>query len=128
MATAKFSRQLAQSPKEIWNRMGGWATIHDWHPAVASTEVSADGSQRTLTLADGATLLERLVKQDEHSYSYLFVKSPLPVKDYRATIRVRPTENGSTVEWEGTFSPDGISETDAVALIEGIYKAGLDAL
>ncbi|MBW3584157.1 MAG: SRPBCC family protein [Euryarchaeota archaeon] len=128
MVTARRSKRFTQSPTELWKRMGGWGTIHDWHPAVASTEVSADGSLRTLTLADGATLVERLMGQDEHSYSYAFVEAPLPVKDYRATIRVRPDEAGSMVEWEGTFSAAGISDPEAVALIEGIYQAGLDAL
>jgi hypothetical protein len=128
MARASKSKRFEQSADELWSRVGGWGTIHQWHPAVTATEVSQDGSRRTLTLADGGVIIEKLLEQGERSYSYRFEESPLPVKDYSATIRVRPDDGGSTLEWEGTFEPAGVSESEAVELIEGIYQAGLDAL
>ena len=126
MAKAKRSRRLDRSADELWSRVGGWGTIHEWHPAISATKV--EGTRRTLTLGDGGVILETLLEQGERSYSYRFDESPLPVKDYRATIRVRADGGGSLVEWEGTFEPAGISDAQAVELIEGIYQAGLDAL
>ncbi len=32
------------------------------------------------------------------------------------------------VKWSGEFTPSGASESDAIAVIEGIYQAGLDNL
>jgi hypothetical protein len=128
MVQATRSKRFDRSAEELWKRVGGWDSIHKWHPAVKSTDVSKDGSLRTLTLGDGAILVEKLLEQGKRSYSYRFEESPLPVKNYRATIQVRADGGGSILEWAGTFDPAGISESDAVNLIEGIYQAGLDAL
>jgi hypothetical protein len=32
------------------------------------------------------------------------------------------------VEWSGEFAPDGVPEAEAIRLITGIYRAGLDRL
>ncbi len=40
----------------------------------------------------------------------LLEESPLPVKDYSATIRVRSEGDGNVVKWEGTFEPSGVDE------------------
>ncbi len=128
LSQAKRSRKFERSADDLWGRVGGWGSIHEWHPAVKSTDVSEDGSVRTLTLGDGAVIVEKLLERNERSYSYRFEESPLPVKDYRATFQVRADGDGSVVEWEGTFEPAGISDAEAVELIEGIYQAGLDAL
>lgn len=128
MVQAKRSKQFEESADELWSRVGGWGSLHEWHPAVKATKVSDDGSLRTLTLADGRIVIEKLLEQGERSYSYRIEESPLPVKNYRATIRVRAEGGGSVLEWEGTFEPAGVSDSEAVELIEGIYQASLDAL
>ncbi len=128
MATTTRSKHFAASADEMWKRVGGFGTLHEWHPAVASVKTSEDGSQRDCTLQDGAILHERLVSQDENSYTYAFDESALPLKNYESTIRVRKDGAGSVVEWDGNFEPAGISETQAVELVGGLYQAGLDAL
>lgn len=128
MAKASRNKRYDVSADDMWKRIGGWGTMHEWHPAVTATEVSDDGSRRTLTLGDGATILEGLVEEGEHSYTYRFEETPLPVKDYTATISVREDGDGCVVDWEGSFEPDGADEAAAVEIIAGIYQAGLDAL
>lgn len=105
--------------------------IHDWHPAVTKIETGTGGNKtlRRLSLAGGGTTLERLDKAPDGSYTYSILESPLPVKNYTATISVRPAaDGGSTVEWSSEFDPDGAPESDAAEAIQGIYQAGIDNL
>ena len=61
-----------------------------------------------------------------HSYSYAFLKSPLPVKNYVATIELTETADGKTLmKWRSTFDADGAPDDKAKEAILGIYDAGL---
>jgi|TARA_B100001964_G_scaffold15506_1_gene16037 hypothetical protein len=51
-----------------------------------------------------------------------------PVKGYKATIRVRESENGSEVEWSSDFEAEGASNDDAVKVIQDIYNTGFQNL
>lgn len=128
MVNVSRSKRFDASADEMWARVGGWESIHKWHPAIAATEATEDGSGRTLTLDDGGIIVETLLDEGERSYTYRFEKSPLPVEDYRATLSVRPDDEGSIVEWAGEFEPAGIEDAEAAELVGGIYQAGLDAL
>jgi len=62
----------------------------------------------------------------EHSYSYTFKSSPLPVTGYASTIKVLAKAPGvSTVTWSSTYIPDLGKEQDAREALTGIYEAGL---
>jgi len=129
---AHYSKETAAAPELAWSTIGGFCGIASWHPAVAACEESTkDGATyRTLTLADGAKLVEKLVERDDAARSYIYTieEGPLPVAGYRSTIKVVPSENGSTLDWSGTFDAKGVSDSEAVEIITGIYQAGLDAL
>jgi len=131
MSKVSMSGQFPVSPDQIWETIGRFAGLHDWHPAVESSETEGDGvgSVRKLHLAGGGTILEKLESIDdgERVYSYSIVDSPLPVSGYKSTLRVRDGKDGtgSMVEWSSEFQASGASENDAVKVIEGIYEAGL---
>ncbi|MDQ6767647.1 MAG: SRPBCC family protein, partial [Candidatus Eremiobacteraeota bacterium] len=101
---------------------------HAWHPAIKNC-TSQDGKVRELTLADGGRIFETLLNDGALTYTYHIDKSPLPVKNYVATLRVLDAgQNACRVEWEATFEPSGASEDEAVKLIGGIFQDGLDNL
>ncbi|HEY1736392.1 MAG TPA: SRPBCC family protein [Methylovirgula sp.] len=118
------------SPDDLWARVGNFCGIGWWHPAVASCELSADGKERTLTLKGGGTIVEDLVNWNEagHKYTYVIKSSPLPVAHYISTIRVLKDGNGSEFFWYGKFLAHGAPKAKAKAIIEGVYKAGADAI
>jgi hypothetical protein len=64
------------------------------------------------------------------SYSYAIMQAPFPVTNYLSTLRVQGSNGGKTcrVEWTGSFTPKGVSKTDAAKLFQGIYDDGLKAL
>jgi hypothetical protein len=132
MARVLESQSLPATAAEVWELVGGFNALPEWHPAVRASTLEEGGRVRRLELADGALLVERMVTFDEseHSYGYSIEQGPLPVSGYRSTVRVieQPSGGGSRVEWSGEFAPAGTSEPEAVAVIRGIYRAGLDRL
>ena len=135
MSKVSTSMKLGVSAKQVWDLIGGFNALPDWHPAIEKStiegEEGATGSVRRLELAGGGEIVERLERLDDsgRSYSYSIVSSPLPLANYNSTIRVGEDADGNaTVEWSGEFDPAGASETDAMKVVEGIYQAGFDNL
>jgi len=132
MAKVNMTTSVGVDAKSLWDFMGGFNALPDWHPAVEKSELEEEGQVRRLSLAGGGTIVERLMTVDdkERVYSYSIESSPLPVANYTATIRVRDEGDGnrSVVEWSSEFNPAGASEADAVKAIEGVYRAGFESL
>jgi hypothetical protein len=134
MSKVAMSAELSASADQVWQMIGGFNALPDWHPAIEKSEIEGEGgvkqTTRTLSLLGGGTIVERLDDVDEHErhYSYSIVQGPLPVANYRATIRVVDKDGGGcTVEWSSEFDPAG-AESEAIKAIEGVYKAGLENL
>ncbi len=131
MAKVNMTTDLDVAADELWNLIGGFNTLPDWHPAVENSELQDEGSMRKLSLAGGGTIIEKLVKSspEERVYSYTIEDSPLPVSNYQAEIKVKDNGEGkSSVEWSSEFSAEGAPEDDAIEVIQGIYQAGFDNL
>src|SRR5262245_18442975 len=117
-------------PKEVWDKIGSFCYIKDWHPAIAKCEKSKEGgaTYRTLTTKDGAKIKEKLIKKTDSSYTYEIIESPFPVQNYRSTISVAADGDQTKIEWKSTFDAKGASDEDAKKAISDIYQAGLDNL
>src|SRR4051812_7318540 len=114
MAKVKMDTKLPVSADALWQTIGGFNALPAWHPAVATSEASgeAKGSTRTLSLAGGGSIVERLEDADpkRRSYSYSILSGPLPVAGYVAELHVLDNGDGtSTVEWSSQFEPRGAS-------------------
>ncbi len=133
MAKVSISTDLNASADEVWKLIGGFNALPDWHPAVENSELTEAGQTRTLSIAGGATIVEKLESVDDsaRTYTYSITDSPLPVANYRSTIKVSGEGAGSTIEWSSEFDTVegmGASEQDAMAAVQGIYQAGFDNL
>ena len=129
-ATLSRSVDVSGTLSAVWSMIGPFCAIKDWLPPVGTcTENGAVPPERTLVTKDGnATFVEaQTARSDaEHSYSYTFKSSPLPVTHYISTIKVVPKSDGvSTVTWSSTYVPDPGKEKDAQQTLTGIYDAGL---
>ncbi|MES9878743.1 MAG: SRPBCC family protein [Candidatus Sedimenticola sp. 1PA] len=119
------------SADKLWETIGGFNALPDWHPGVEGSTLENGGKTRRLTLVGGGEIVEKLEKMDdaEHSYTYSIVSSPFPIANYSATISIKDDDNGgSEVTWSGNFEPNSGAETDAGKIIEGIYQTGFDNL
>jgi mxaD protein len=128
------SREITvdRTPATVWKLLGEFNALDVWLPPVqssASTGVpTRPGAIRVLDLGNNARVTEKLLAYDgaKRSYSYAFVKSPLPVKEYVATIELREAPDGRTlVRWHSTFDAAGVPDDQAKQAILGIYEAGL---
>ncbi|WP_331743682.1 SRPBCC family protein (plasmid) [Streptomyces sp. NBC_01136] len=133
MATTTASLDIPQSPDRVWQLIGGFGSLPDWLPYIPESEVSEGGRVRRLTSQDGGVIVERLqaFDHDARSYSYAIEQAPFPVTGYLSTLRVHAVPGRpdvSRVEWSGTFTPVGVSDTDVEELFHGIYVDGLAAL
>jgi len=131
MAKVDMKTNLNVTADEVWKLIGGFNTLPDWHPAIEKSELEEEGSMRRLSLAGGGTIMEKLEKLDDNErvYSYSIIDSPLPVSNYKATIRVKEDDEGkTTVEWSSEFEAKGAAENEAMDVIAGIYQAGFDNL
>ncbi|RQT47019.1 SRPBCC family protein [Burkholderia cepacia] len=131
MAQANTSIELPASAGTVWQLIGGFGSLPDWLSYIPASELREGGRVRRLANPAGEAIVERLVAFDEaqRSYTYAILEAPFPVVNYRSTLRVRENgPNASTVEWSGTFTPNGATDDDAVKLFRGIYEEGLAEL
>lgn len=134
MAKVHESIKLYTPAERVWEVIGDFGAVADWHPLVRSCDEDWEGTMqlRRLGLPDqDEPLVERLLEHDdaERRYTYSIVSGPMPLADYVGTIHVNRDDAGScTVEWSGEFRADGISDEEAVALVQRIYRAGLEHL
>ncbi len=111
----------------VWQVIGDFCDIDDWHPGIVSCALEArDGAvHRQLMLGDGAPVLEQLVSATSgESYTYKIIEAPLPITDYVSTVAISG-ENPTTITWAGTFKSD---VADMEGAIQGLYDGGLGAV
>ena len=129
MPEVNLSTHLNVTPEKVWELIGQFNALADWHPAVEKSSLEEGGTVRKLSLAGGGEIVEKLLPTDEeHTYEYSILSSPLPVMNYTSKIKVVKDGDGAKVEWSSNFDPSGASETDAVSAITGVYQAGFDNL
>ncbi len=126
------TEEVQASAADVWDLVRGFGDILKWSGgAIESVSVEGDGigAVRTISIAGGAQLQEKLEAHDdaERMFSYSFVgKLLLPLDDYYATMSIIETgANQCRVEWGSTFTPNGVSEEQATGMVEGIYKNGI---
>lgn len=130
MPSVRQEQSYAVSADEMWGRIGDFHALSAWHPAIASQTADGGPKVRELHLEGGGTVVETLLDDGPRTYTYSIDASPLPVADYTATIAAVEDgpDGGCTVVWTADFRAAGASDEEAAAVIEGIFRTGLDAL
>jgi len=128
----KKRREAPGTPAGVWEVVGGFCAIKNWHPAVAECDEISEGDDvfRILTLKDGGKIKELLTNKGDTSYSYEIVQSPLPVKNYKATLMVGEDDEPERIEivWKSEFDANGVSDDEAAKIIAGIFEDGVKAI
>ena len=130
--TVKKRTEAPGLPPEIWQLVGGFCTIKDWHPAVASCEETKEGdaTYRTLTLKDGGKIKEKLTGTEDVGYTYEIVESPLPVKNYKSKLwlEVDDEPDRTVIFWQSDFDANGKSDEETKKVITGILADGVKGI
>ncbi|MDJ0949013.1 MAG: SRPBCC family protein [Alphaproteobacteria bacterium] len=133
MTKVSTSTKLPVSADTVWQMIGRFGAMAEWHPGAISSEEKEEGGAtiRETTIPGGAKLVERLeqIDEQERACTYSIVSGPLPVANYTATISVRAEDaNNCTVDWSSEFEPAGVGEDRAVAIVREIYETGFENL
>ncbi|WP_339950263.1 SRPBCC family protein [uncultured Albimonas sp.] len=118
---------LPCSAEEAWPKIGGFLSIVDWHPALASgEELQIEGVRhRRLTTTYGAGILERLVARGPRLLRVSVVESALPMEGHLATLSCAHRPGGCRVTWTAEFASPSARTGEIVA---NIHEIGLAAL
>jgi hypothetical protein len=120
MARSYYSTVFEQSADEVWRVIRDFNNYPVW---VDVRNVLYPGSrrrQRLLALSDV-----------ERSQTYAFAaEAPVPVWNFRATIRVTPVVDGERafVEWWATFDCDVHSHDERIAFFRDAFAGWLGSL
>jgi hypothetical protein len=135
MPKVSVSSVVDASAEKVWAVIRRFDAAAEWLPFVKSSPIEDGGDPtrvgciRVLTQTDGEIFREVLValSDAERSYSYAFVSSPVPVRNYQTTLRVLPITDGnrSYVEWSSRFEIDPEYEAQLVDLMDRNFLAGL---
>lgn len=142
--TVTESVDIKASPAAVWSALKDFDSLDKWHPGFAKDELikgtnNKPGAVRKLTIKDGPSFTEELLKFNEHahSFSYRIIESPLPITGYKSTVTVKAGKDGmTTVTWVGHFKrknpadtpPEAESDAGATKLVTGVYQGGLNNL
>lgn len=114
--------ELGAAAQDVWHVIGGFYTIHQWHPDIEKTEVPPEQTQtrqcrRMLTFPGQPKTVEELVSMDNDDLHYRYKWHAgawgEQVRNYHASLRVIAGDLGKTciVQWESTFD----YPTDAIS-------------
>ena len=119
----------------VWSYFRDFGGVMKWAgPMVKSCTLEGEGvgAVRTIALAQGNPLRERLVQFDDEarSFSYAIIGAcDLPIQDYVGTVKIKADgASRSSIDWIGTFDPKGAPEAAAKQIVEGIYQGGIAAV
>ena len=135
MATVHVRDSFDALADAVWRFFQDFGGISKWAGSMIKSctlEGEGVGAVRTLTLAQGNPLRERLVQFDDadRSFSYAIIgPRDLPVDDYVGSVKLRANgAKSTTIDWIGTFDAKGAPEADAKRIVEGIYRGAIAAI
>ena len=129
MAEAKVVKEIAASAQDVWSVLSVFDGIQVGGP-IESIRYEGEGVGMVRYIGmGGGEVIERLDVHDADkltfAYTILNDDSPLPFKNYSATVQITDNGNGTcTVDWTGTFEPKG-DEQAAIERATGIYAGGI---
>jgi len=138
MARAYYSTIFAQPADAVWRVIRDFNNYPVWVDGAGESAIEdgrsgdAVGAVRNV-LYNGARRRQRLLALSdvERSQSYEFAgDSPLPVRNFAATIRVTPVVDGDRafVEWWATFDCDAEGQDARMAFLREAFAGWLESL
>ena len=132
MAQALSRITIHASADAIWQVISDFGVTCRYLAMVDNCSVTGQGigALRTLTSADGSTIVERLESLDAAArrLSYALL-SDTPFRDCVTTMVVHDLgSNQAELAWSASFQPDGLPASEAVTLLEGALAANCLAL
>jgi mxaD protein len=134
--------EIAAPPAQVWDVVKDFAGLQRWHPGILGCKGGDNsvGAEREIAFKDGS-ITESL---DEYNpgamtYTYRLAKenpAALAVSFYSATLTVKPSGTGASVEWTarfyradtGNYPPDNLNDEAAMNAMSTFLRTGLKGL
>jgi hypothetical protein len=138
MCRIYVSSVLPAPADRVWEKIRDFNALPLWHPMVKFSEIENGlpcdqvGCVRHFILQDGGDLRERLLalSDQERTFTYSILESPLPVANYVATVRLQGITDGDRTfaEWSAEFDVTAGPQADVIELVTGVFQGGFDSL
>lgn len=124
-------RELEYSADTVWALLEDFGNM-SWAPGIQKIEVEGQGPGmvRKIYMGEGPSIDEHLDAIDPArrylEYS-IPANNPMPVTDYKASAHVTALSEGRCrVDWRSSATPAGMSDEEAVQILNGAYNMMLD--
>lgn len=121
--------------QKVWRTIRPFDSLAAWHPHITACMIeggqTADkvGSIRRLTLRDGGIVRETLLtlSDPEHRITYDIIESPMPVRNYVASLALHPVTEGDKTfaMWTVEFDTPDDRREEMIATLQDIFRSGL---
>ena len=124
---------IAVDPQTLWDEIGAFGSVGDWHPLLDSVEVFGQGAgaMRIAHAKKGAAQAERLQSLDpeRHLYRYTMEETSMPVCDYTGEFRIDSAgDTASLVVWSARFELTSEGDGRTVESVRHFLRAGTENL
>lgn len=133
MPKVVVTRKFQTTADKVWEVVGGYATLDEWHPAIQSLRLYKEGNgiMRELHLVNGGVVIERLeaLNDAKRTYTYSITGGTMPVQNYLATLRVLEDDMGRAAigHWSATFETTA-NPAEIEALVQSVFATGFQAV
>jgi NADPH:quinone reductase len=135
MVEIRRSTVIPATADELWAALRDFNGHALWHPAVAASVIEGGeasdrvGAVRSFRLKDGSRIREQLLflSDAKMSFAYCILEAPAPLRNYVASVRLRPVtdERASLWEWRASFEPPPAERESLVRFVrDDIIEAG----
>jgi uncharacterized protein YndB with AHSA1/START domain len=140
MAKVHVESVIVAPVARVWEYVRDFNGLPKWFPGVTDSHiedgVAAGANQagciRNFGVPGGARIREQLVSLSDrdHSCAYKMLESPMPISNYRATVRLSPAADAqhTLAELTSEFDCAADQEKQMVAFFGKTYHDALDLL
>lgn len=129
MSTVLVKGQINTSAENLWARLKTFDLTHFvGFPHIVEGEGA--GTTRKFDMGQGE-IAEQIETFDPtaKTLTYTILYGPMPVQNYHATMQILHGDAHScTLAWSAVFEPKGVTEEEAIKLLEGTFKTNIKAL
>jgi len=137
MPTIHVTRMISAPLQHVWEYTRDFNGLPKWFPGVVDSHiepgvaVNQPGCIRNFGLEGGPRIREKLlaISEQDHSWNYTMVESPLPITNYVATVRLSAGNGTATLaEITSQFDVPPAQEKEIVGLLTNIYNGAFELL
>jgi carbon monoxide dehydrogenase subunit G len=124
MAETHAETFIARDPDEVWKVVSDFHGLGAWFPNIPEVRPEGEG-KRVIVMGPGMEVTETVIARDDanRTLTYKVESALLNADKYETTVRVTPSEGGSTVTMDAVLDPDSLA-----AMIGPVYESAVQGL